>query len=683
MRYLFIQEQNPSNKFEEIARRDAEIEIRRISRQAALVQVAKIHRIYLKKLSEDEKRAFREEYTSEIDQQEQLIVANYDILRIEDPKMFGQSPPERHDLIGKYCGYLVEGQKRWKEVGFTYYWGLEKASKWHRHALMNIYVPKCFLEEDLVDFDDHGEALNSVTDIQEVIGLDGIADPSRYAAAVEYIVKYLGKEYDNPTLAAVRKIYSNSRNLNFDSRGDQKYRRIKRHDQSWEPTGTLQFDSLEEYQNFRPAALIPNQCHELQLTILELEFEYKQRKVAASDIPKDQRRAYHQEVDAWLDEQRLSIISNVIRQRFALQQGDYSAIDETLPVLAAIPQGRESFKPVIQKVLEAWKQGRPALVTGGGGTGKSSLIQALVLAMKIPEDEYICLSATGKAVVQLLSKGLKANTIHGACQSDMSQHFKRSPANCLPYKYVFFDEISMIGMHLLAKVLIALRDDCLIYYTGDYQQLEPVKDISTEELLTELCENIELTEQHRQDEGFNPMDIQVEEKQLDNLEELVSEASRKGLMILCDTKRLTRMVNDLVSEKLIAGVPVMITKKDARKGTYNGLLGKFKGMDGYNYVIELEGGQIVRYSEVQRTHFAIAHAITVHKSQGSEWDHGLVLLDGRIKHTNPKLEYTARTRWRKSFEIYKIVKELSPETVILDEIEHLQLLHELPGKQIA
>jgi exodeoxyribonuclease V alpha subunit len=128
------------------------------------------------------------------------------------------------------------------------------------------------------------------------------------------------------------------------------------------------------------------------------------------------------------------------------------------------------------------------------------------------------------------------------------------------------------------------------------------------------------------------------------------------------TMTLNRMAEDyLVQHHIIStesgwyhGRPILITRNDYSIGVFNGDLGVcVETSDGrYQVLFEDSGGNIKRVSPHRIQHFEPAYLITVHKSQGSEFDHVNFLLPERDTQILTKeLIYTAVTRARNSFNI--------------------------------
>jgi exodeoxyribonuclease V alpha subunit len=117
-----------------------------------------------------------------------------------------------------------------------------------------------------------------------------------------------------------------------------------------------------------------------------------------------------------------------------------------------------------------------AIVTGGPGTGKSTLTRAL-LAVARSHISPICLAApTGRAAKRLSQvTGMYASTLHSLLEFDpKGRNFKRDKANPLNCRLLIVDEASMIDTTLMYHLLKAVPSGCRLLLIGDVDQLPSV-----------------------------------------------------------------------------------------------------------------------------------------------------------------------------------------------------------------
>lgn len=120
-------------------------------------------------------------------------------------------------------------------------------------------------------------------------------------------------------------------------------------------------------------------------------------------------------------------------------------------------------------------------VTGGAGTGKTTIIELLTRIIQtersVKDDEVLFIAPTGKAAVRLRNVVKRpAMTIHSACRITgvPGADKNRSRSALSDYKLVVVDEASMIDLDTMYTLINALPDDCTTIFVGDIAQLAPV-----------------------------------------------------------------------------------------------------------------------------------------------------------------------------------------------------------------
>jgi exodeoxyribonuclease V alpha subunit len=106
-----------------------------------------------------------------------------------------------------------------------------------------------------------------------------------------------------------------------------------------------------------------------------------------------------------------------------------------------------------------------------------------------------------------------------------------------------------------------------------------------------------------------------------------------------------------VAGEWFVGRPVMVTRNDAQLGVFNGDVGVvLPGLDGQHKVWFLDGEALRSVSVMRLAQAETAFVMTVHKSQGSEFEHtALVLPPGGAEILSRELVYTGITRAREQF----------------------------------
>lgn len=165
-----------------------------------------------------------------------------------------------------------------------------------------------------------------------------------------------------------------------------------------------------------------------------------------------------------------------------------------------------------RQACEAVFRRRLGVITGGPGTGKTTVVASLLALMTlyaqrtgVPLPRLLLLAPTGKAAARL-SEAIQqkkigmaipseqlaclpdqAATIHRALgfQRWSPSEFRHHAGNPLPYDVVVVDEASMVDMALMARLFAAVRPDARLVLLGDQDQLSSVEAGS---ILSDICE---------------------------------------------------------------------------------------------------------------------------------------------------------------------------------------------------
>lgn len=341
------------------------------------------------------------------------------------------------------------------------------------------------------------------------------------------------------------------------------------------------------------------------------------------------------------------------------------------------------------------------ILQGYAGTGKTTMMK--YLANLIGEEKVVFLAFTGKAALQLRSKGCKnAVTVHKALYDvlptpkqeiehlenilkiqyrpeieEKIRSLKKPRFSFMPKmqlmasSLIIVDEYSMIGEKIFNDLI---RTGKRILFVGDPAQLPPVKDTCP---IAKEQPNAVLKQVQRQSLD-NPIleaatnvrkgmfsllksngNFQIKRKEDISIEELL-----KADQILCGLNKTRNEINEKIrSFKNFDDFPhfgekIIFSRNDYEKGIFNGSIGFINEfyyededenilsctIDGQRFDnIEVLIGQ---NNDKFKQSIDYAYAITVHKSQGSEWDE-VIIFDERVYGVDYKQWlYTAITRAR-------------------------------------
>jgi exodeoxyribonuclease V alpha subunit len=360
-----------------------------------------------------------------------------------------------------------------------------------------------------------------------------------------------------------------------------------------------------------------------------------------------------------------------------------------------------------RRAFEALREAEVVVLTGGPGTGKTTLLNGLVACLTDLGLRVGLAAPTGRAARRMAeSTGADARTIHRMLEfQPQTMGFERSAQNPLDQDVVVIDEVSMVDVELFACLLDALRPRARLILVGDPDQLPSVGPGMVLADLLELGRRrtarlsvVRLTEVFRQarasmivtgahdvlagrdprtgDKGEDADLFMVErddpEACLEVLKELVSSRipTRFGLDPLTDVQVLTPMHKGLLGATNLnrelqallnpggegelryrVGDKVMQTRNNYDFEVFNGDIGRVTaiGLDpGWVEVTFPDRGRPVRYPAGELEQTQLAYACSVHKSQGSEYP--AVVIPLHTQHyvmLQRNLLYTAITRGKR------------------------------------
>lgn len=354
-------------------------------------------------------------------------------------------------------------------------------------------------------------------------------------------------------------------------------------------------------------------------------------------------------------------------------------------------------------------QERVSVLTGGGGTGKSTITKALVDSFKGCHIPYVLLTPTGKATRRLeeCTKS-KASTIHKYLK--VYTDVENATVVAVPKDTVFIiDESSMVDILLLAKICeIALLSPIRIIFIGDEHQLPSVQagNVLGDLIASGVIPVHTLTDIMRQSKDSNIIkycacinegevikrcvhpdfiyriyddDGELVNDLLDAYEEEVQKHGLMNVQVIAPFKEGNLGINALNTELsdfinhtkpnekfgFKRGDKVMQIVNDYNKDVFNGETGVVHSFDSELMYVQFQTNSertqtLTPYKPEEVSTLQEAYACTCHKSQGSEYPVVFVILEDRYKGLllNRKLLYTAVSRGKKKVYILSMGQTL-------------------------
>ena len=132
-----------------------------------------------------------------------------------------------------------------------------------------------------------------------------------------------------------------------------------------------------------------------------------------------------------------------------------------------------------RKAISYALTGGVTVITGGPGTGKTTVIKAILDICDILKFSCVLAAPTGRAAQRMFeSSGREAKTIHRLLEASVSDnghhHFQRDEDNPINQKVIIIDEMSMVDTNLMCALLKAVKVGSYLILIGDPDQLPPV-----------------------------------------------------------------------------------------------------------------------------------------------------------------------------------------------------------------
>ena len=359
--------------------------------------------------------------------------------------------------------------------------------------------------------------------------------------------------------------------------------------------------------------------------------------------------------------------------RLAEARAEYPEIDADKAIAWLKEKKSIDLAPSQAEALRRALVSRVLVITGGPGVGKTTLVNSILTLLRAKQVKCLLCAPTGRAAKRLSeTTGLEAKTIHRLLEYQ-NAGFSRNSSNPLDCDLLVADETSMMDVQLMSKLLQALPARAHLILVGDVDQLPSVGPgavlgdiirsgtvpvVRLTEIFRQASSSRIIVNAHRINSGAMPESekdsdfffIEREEPESvpSTILELVAERipkkwkldPRRDIQVLCPMNRGslgTAQMNRLLQERLNPkrnGDPsvekfgwefrvrdkVIQTRNNYDKEVFNGDIGEIFKIDDFEreVVIAFDGREVV-YDFNELDEVSLAYAITIHKSQGSEF----------------------------------------------------------------
>jgi exodeoxyribonuclease V alpha subunit len=391
-------------------------------------------------------------------------------------------------------------------------------------------------------------------------------------------------------------------------------------------------------------------------------------------------------------------------KRLATAQVAYPTIDMEKAMAWCEQRTGKTLAPSQRAALKIVLATRAAIITGGPGVGKTTLVNSVLLILRAKKVKCLLCAPTGRAAKRLTeTTGLEAKTIHRLLEVDPATgRFVRNEDKPLECDLLIVDETSMVDVLLMHALLRALPQNAGLIMVGDVDQLPSVGPGNA---LRDLIESgvvpvVRLTEVFRQaasskivinahlirqgqmpelrtaesGSDFYFVERDTPEEMAATLIKLIQDRMPtrlrldpiRDIQVLCPMNRGSigvRALNTTLQAALNPARPgesvaerfgwrfrvrdkVIQTENDYKKEVFNGDIGIIERIDPVEQELSIRfDDRLVKYDFGELDEVSLAYAVTIHKSQGSEFP--AVVMPVAMQHymlLQRNLIYTGITR---------------------------------------
>ncbi|HSC44143.1 MAG TPA: ATP-dependent RecD-like DNA helicase [Candidatus Binatia bacterium] len=385
-----------------------------------------------------------------------------------------------------------------------------------------------------------------------------------------------------------------------------------------------------------------------------------------------------------------------------LSRGKVDLVSPELFAPSAVTLDEEQMRAAEQALKE-----KVLVITGGPGTGKTTLLTALLAILNRAKLRFALAAPTGRAAKRICeSTGEDALTIHRLLEyNPRDGGFQRNEENPLEADFIIVDETSMVDLPLMDHLLRAIDPRSHLILLGDVDQLPSVgpgsvlRDFIDSGVVPKFVlrrifrqdrESLIVANAHRILQGKSlwlgengdnrdfafipheseddilmtlktlvreqiPLSLQLNPNEVVQSIQVLTPMHRGMLGTVNLNKELQALLNsngatlERAGSRLRAGDKVMQLRNNYEKGVFNGDLGRIASIDPEDGSAKIDFiDRVVEYDSDELDEITLAYATSVHKSQGSEYP--VVVIPLHTSHyvmLHRSILYTAVTRGKK------------------------------------
>lgn len=372
------------------------------------------------------------------------------------------------------------------------------------------------------------------------------------------------------------------------------------------------------------------------------------------------------------------------------------------------------YEAVQREAIKKAVQSKFMVLTGGPGTGKTFTTLGIIAVFQHLGAKVFLAAPTGRAAKRMTeTTGMEAKTIHRLLEYKPPQGYMRNiENNPLECDVLIVDETSMVDVILMYNLLKAVKNTTNVILVGDVDQLPSVgagnvladiinsgrvEVVRLTRIFRQARNSLIVTNAHRVNQGRFPILKGKKDRDFFFIEEedpekvagqIVDLCSRRlpryykvnpisDIQVLCPMQRgetgtanMNRLLQKALNQDIRfiryggtvfkVGDKVMQIRNNYDKNVFNGDIGQIEDIDMEDRTLLINfDGNIVEYDSTELDEIVLAYAITIHKSQGSEYP--IVVAPLTTQHyvmLQRNLLYTCITRAKKVFVLIGSLKAL-------------------------